>query len=103
MTFIRNEETMAFSNQALKDAFDRLEQRKAQAKQAEEGRRWKAEQILKPPMPPSEIELNRQTARDLRHREKLITGMENLMKRDYSTFMERFSDHYARLTGATTN
>jgi hypothetical protein len=87
----------------LRAAFSRLEQRKLAAKQAEEDSKWQEEQILKPPMSPSEIELNRQTARDLRHREKLITGMENLMKRDYSTFMERFSDHYARLTGASTN
>jgi hypothetical protein len=57
---------------------------------------------LKPITKYQEKEINK-TARELRSQERLITGMERLMKRDYSTFMERFSDHYARLTGATTN
>jgi len=44
-----------------------------------------------------------QVSRELRGRDRLISKMEALMHRDYDTFMERFSDHYARLTGATTN
>ena len=89
-----------WDDERYRKAGERREQHGRKAAEVE--REVVRELNLKPITKYQEKEINK-TARELRSQERLITGMERLMKRDYSTFMERFSDHYARLTGATTN
>ena len=72
------------------------------SKVAEVEREVVRELNLKPITKEQSKELNN-TARELCNQDRLISKMEAFMHRDYDTFMERFSDHYARLTGATTN
>jgi hypothetical protein len=86
----------------LRAAFGRLEQRKAQAKQAEADRKWQEEQILKPPMSPAEIKSNAQVARQLVTNERLAKKIDNLLARDYNAYFEHgMSEKYLHL--ASTN
>jgi hypothetical protein len=84
----------------LRAAFNRLEQRKRHAAEVE--KEIERELNLKPITREQRQDLGKM-ARELASQDRLISKMEAFMKKDYATFMERFSDHYARLTGETTN